>query len=94
MKLKVFLWQISHDKLQTGVALKKRKWKGSPHCSTCGALETAEHIFFNATLPGLFGLVSKKPWAGTGLLGGGRIFMIHGYLLGVMITTLNCSYLQ
>ena len=25
MKLKVFLWQISHDKLQTGVALKKRK---------------------------------------------------------------------
>jgi len=50
MKLKVFLWQISHDKLQTGVALKKRKWKGSPHCSTCGALESAEHIFFECNI--------------------------------------------
>jgi len=46
MKLKVFLWQISHNRLQTGVVLKKRNWKGNHLCNICGQPETADHIFF------------------------------------------------
>ena len=50
MKLKVFLWQIFHDKLQTGAELKKRKWRGSEKCNLCGKLETVDHIFFSCVL--------------------------------------------
>lgn len=46
MKLKVFLWLITHNRLQTGVELKKRKWKGSATCNICGGPETVDHIFF------------------------------------------------
>jgi hypothetical protein len=35
MKLKVFMWQVFHDKLQTGEELKKRNWKGDGKCSIC-----------------------------------------------------------
>jgi hypothetical protein len=36
LKIKVFLWQLSFDKLQTATALKKREWRGSIHCCLCG----------------------------------------------------------
>ena len=51
MKLKVFLWLITHDMLQTGVEL-KRKWRGSPPtlCSICSQPETVDRIFFNCVL--------------------------------------------
>jgi hypothetical protein len=48
--LKVFLWLIFQNKLQTGVALKKRKWKGSALCGMCGQPETVDHIFFSCIL--------------------------------------------
>ena len=51
MKLKVFLWQIFHNKLQTGVKLKKkRKWRGSEKCNLCEKAETVDHIFFSCVL--------------------------------------------
>ena len=46
MKLKVFLWLVYNNKLQTSVELRKRNWKGNPLCGICGKLETADHIFF------------------------------------------------
>lgn len=36
-KLKVFLWLAVQDRLQTGVNLKKRKWRGSGKCCLCGS---------------------------------------------------------
>ena len=35
------------DKLQTGVELRKRKWKGNAVCNLCGKLETLDHILFS-----------------------------------------------
>ena len=45
MKLKVFMWLVYHDKLQTGGELRKRKWKGDPNCTICGTLETTRTTF-------------------------------------------------
>lgn len=36
LKLKVFLWLIIQDRLQTGVNLKRKKWKGNYKCLVCG----------------------------------------------------------
>jgi hypothetical protein len=46
LKIKVFLWQMFHNKLQAAVGLKKRGWQGSPLCCVCGIPETVNHIFF------------------------------------------------
>ena len=35
LKLKVFLWLAFQDRLQTGVVLKKRNWKGDERCVVC-----------------------------------------------------------
>jgi hypothetical protein len=50
MKLKVFMWQVYHDRLQTGVAMKSKKWRGNLQCTLCGALETGDHLFFKCVL--------------------------------------------
>ena len=50
MKLKVFLWLISHNRLQTGAELKKRNWRGSAVCTICEKIETVNHIFFSCVL--------------------------------------------
>jgi len=46
IKVKVFLWQAIHNKLQTVVALVRRKWRGSPLCCVYNKLETVNHILF------------------------------------------------
>jgi hypothetical protein len=46
LKVKVFLWQMYHDKLQAAVTLKRRGWQGSPLCCVCNEHETVNHIFF------------------------------------------------
>ena len=45
MKIKVFLWQLSLNKLQSAVTLKRRGWKGSTRCVLCGRQESVSHIF-------------------------------------------------
>lgn len=50
MKIKVFLWQIYHRKLQAAAVLKRRGWKGDHHCSLCGKTETINHIFVNCPM--------------------------------------------
>jgi hypothetical protein len=52
MKLKVFMWQAYHDRLQTGVAMKSKKLKGNLQCTLCGTLETGDHLFFKCILSG------------------------------------------
>jgi hypothetical protein len=46
MKMKIFMWQACQDRLQTGVTLKRKKWKGSMYCVVCGAPESGDHLFF------------------------------------------------
>jgi hypothetical protein len=50
MKLKVFMWQVFHDKLQAGEELKKRNWKGDGKCSICAVTESMDHIFFSCSV--------------------------------------------
>lgn len=49
LKVKLFLWQLFHDKLQAAFSLKKKGWQGSPLCCVCGKPETVNHIFFECT---------------------------------------------
>lgn len=46
LKVKVFLWQVFHKKLQTALALSRRGWHGNPLCSVCNLVETVDHILF------------------------------------------------
>jgi hypothetical protein len=36
LKIKVFLWQMYNDRLQTAEQLKKRNWKGEIEYQLCG----------------------------------------------------------
>jgi hypothetical protein len=47
LKIKIFLWMLWHNRVQTGDQLKIRKGKGSERCKYCGKLETRDHLFFN-----------------------------------------------
>ena len=46
LKVKVFLWQVFHRKLQTASSLTKRGWQGSPLCCICPVSETVNHLLF------------------------------------------------
>ena len=46
LKIKVFLWLACQGRLQTGMALKRKKWKGNEKCVVCNVSETVDHIFF------------------------------------------------
>lgn len=65
LKLKIFLWLIMQDRLQTGITLRRRRWKGSHKCIICNSPETIDHIFFShALLQDSHGNVWKKLWDG------------------------------
>jgi len=49
MKVKVFLWQMLHNKLQSAVELKKSGWKGKSNCSSCGERK-GQLIIFSSML--------------------------------------------
>lgn len=44
LKVKIFLWQAIHNKLQTAVSLSKKGWHGSPLCCVCLKPETVNHL--------------------------------------------------
>jgi len=46
LKVRVFLWQMFHDKLPTAVTFERGRWHGSPLCCVCTKPETVNHIFF------------------------------------------------
>lgn len=45
LKVKIFLWELCNDKIQSAEQLKKRNWNGPIECKLCGQTESAEHIF-------------------------------------------------
>jgi hypothetical protein len=50
LKIKIFLWMLWHDRVQTGEQLKVRKGKGSKRCKYCGKFETRSHLLFNCNI--------------------------------------------
>jgi len=46
LKIKVFMWQLQHNKLQVAASLKNRGWKGDIACCLCGEVESTNHVFF------------------------------------------------
>jgi hypothetical protein len=50
LKIKIFLWMLWHDRVQTGEQLKVRKGKGSERCKYCGKFKTRSHLFFNCNI--------------------------------------------
>ena len=57
LKIKIFLWQLDNDRLQTATALQRRGWKGSCRCVLCGQVEDVDHIFFRCS-------VARALWCG------------------------------
>ena len=49
-KLKVFLWLLFQNRLQSGEALKKKHWKGDSRCILCRVVESVDHIFFECVI--------------------------------------------
>jgi hypothetical protein len=50
LKIKIFLWQIFQDRLQTAQQLKSRKWKCDVHCTLCGGVEDIDHLLFRCPM--------------------------------------------
>jgi hypothetical protein len=50
LKIKIFLWQVCNDKIQSAEQLKKRNWEGPVECKMCGQVESTEHIFVECVL--------------------------------------------
>jgi hypothetical protein len=50
LKIKIFLWQVCNDKIQSAEQLKKRNWDGPIECKMCGQVESTEHIFVDCVL--------------------------------------------
>jgi hypothetical protein len=50
LKVKIFLWMATHDRIQCAVQLKKKKWSGQEECFMCGKLETSDHILFQCPI--------------------------------------------
>jgi hypothetical protein len=50
LKIKVFMWQVFLNRIQTAKQLKAMHWKGSELCVLCGCKEDANHLFFSCPL--------------------------------------------
>jgi hypothetical protein len=50
LKIKVFVWKVLQDRVQTAQQLKNRMWKGSEFCSVCGKCEYLDHMLFKCPL--------------------------------------------
>lgn len=67
LKIKVFLWQMHHGKLQVSAVLSRRGWKGDRKCALCGDIKTIDHIFFKCPLE-IFCMVLYQGRPGMGRL--------------------------
>ena len=50
LKIRIFLWQVYNDKVQSAEQLVKRNWSGDLNCKMCGMPESTDHIFFGCTV--------------------------------------------
>jgi hypothetical protein len=50
LKIRIFLWQVFQNRLQTAQQLKAMNWKGDVDCKLCSASEDADHLMFSCPL--------------------------------------------
>jgi hypothetical protein len=50
LKVRIFLWHVFNDRLQSVEQLKKREWKGDINCVLCSIVEDVDHIMFRCVL--------------------------------------------
>jgi hypothetical protein len=50
LKIKIFLWQICNDKIQSTEQLRKKNRPGLLECKLYGEVESRDHIFLNCAL--------------------------------------------
>jgi hypothetical protein len=50
IKIKIFLWQLCNEKIQTAEQLKKRNWVGPVECILCGQVESVDHLFIQCAV--------------------------------------------
>jgi hypothetical protein len=50
LEVKIFVRMAVHDRIQSGVQLKKKKWSRPEECATCDKLETSDHILFQCPI--------------------------------------------
>jgi hypothetical protein len=50
LKIRIFLWQVINDKIQSAEQLKKREWSGPMECKLCNQTESVAHIFFHCAI--------------------------------------------
>lgn len=50
LKVKNFIWLANHDRIKSGVQLKKKKWLGPVECATCDKTETSDHVLFQCPI--------------------------------------------
>jgi hypothetical protein len=50
LKIKVFVWQVYNDKIQSEEQLCKRNWPRESGCKLCGEKETTDHIIFGCMM--------------------------------------------
>jgi hypothetical protein len=50
LKIKIFLWRVCNDKIQSAEQLRKRNWKGPLECKLSGIVESAEHLFLQCVV--------------------------------------------
>ncbi|EEE66691.1 hypothetical protein OsJ_23350 [Oryza sativa Japonica Group] len=49
---RIFLWLAFRDRLNTNANRVNKKWDSNPHCMSCPAIETANHIILRCKLAG------------------------------------------
>jgi hypothetical protein len=67
LKIRIFMWQVFQDRLQTGQQLKMTKWDGSDQCYLCGKKENANHLLFHCPMAVFVWSFLGKLWDGSGI---------------------------
>lgn len=50
LKIKFFLWQVFHNKLQIAGNLANKGWRGNINCFICDCVKSINHLFFKCHL--------------------------------------------
>jgi hypothetical protein len=45
LKIKIFLWRVCNDKIQSADQLARKNWAGPTDCKLCGKFKSTENIF-------------------------------------------------
>jgi hypothetical protein len=59
LKIKMFLWQVCNDKIQSAEQLRKKNWSDPIKCKLCDQDESTEHIFCDACWQASAGVCSE-----------------------------------